>query len=239
MLSVCFIYLSIDYINIFYLDLNSRNKNVYQPSNFNLDSEIKADVNSNISIENKPSRPLPRYDQLNRSPDHKPSSSSSSSPDVNSNQKVKRDLELRVPPPARLDYLQLRNNIDHKEIDSQSISVQGSKLPLSVQSSFDNNNNNRRKYNQNKDNLLVNIDEKPQDSGDVMDKNLDKLLEGSNTIVSELITRLETLKTLRSQWEEGNVIEVKIFIVPKLCTYHIIYDNFHIFHLCRLYLIYW
>ena len=146
---------------------------------------------------------------------------------------------MRVPPPARLDYLQLRNNIDHKEIDSQSISVQGSKLPLSVQSSFDNNNNNRRKYNQNKDNVLVNIDEKPQDSGDVMDKNLDKLLEGSNTIVSELITRLETLKTLRSQWEEGNVIEVKIFIIPKLCTYHIIYDNFHIFHLCRLYLIYW
>ena len=171
-------------------------------------------MNSNISIENKPSRPLPlpRYDQLDRSPDHKPSSSSSSSsPGVHSNQKVKRDLELRVPPPARLDYLQLRNNIDHKELDSQSISVQGSKLPLSVQSSFD-NNINRRKYNQNKDNL-VNIDENTQESGDVIDKNLDKLLEGSNTIVSELITRLETLKTLRSQWEEGNVIEVKIYLL--------------------------
>jgi hypothetical protein len=110
-----------------------------------------------------------------------------------------------------LDYLQLRNNIDHKELDSQSISVQGSKLPLSVQSSFD-NNINRRKYNQNKDNL-VNIDENTQESGDVIDKNLDKLLEGSNTIVSELITRLETLKTLRSQWEEGNVIEVKIYLL--------------------------
>jgi con80 domain of Katanin len=100
-------------------------------------------------------------------------------------------------PPQRIDYIQQRNGTElkpQKASTPSSSSHEGKQVPRVVE---------RRQMDQHDPDCFGR-----DVSAAAIEELLDEALESSAYTIAELSQRLATLKTLRSQWEQGDIIQV-------------------------------